>query len=81
MAKRSLPKGMSFEEAFNRLGEVVQSLESGGLTLRKATELYEDGINLAQVCNKLLNEAELRVTELKISYSEYSSDQSFLEEE
>ena len=81
MAKRSPAKGMSLEEAFNRLGEVVQSLESGGLTLRKATELYEDGINLAQVCNKLLNEAELRVTELKSSYSEYSSNQSFLEEE
>ena len=81
MAKHSLPKDMSFEEAFNRLGEVVQSLESGGLTLRMTTELYEDGINLAQVCNQLLNEAELRVTELKSSYSEYSSDQSFLEEE
>jgi exodeoxyribonuclease VII small subunit len=67
------PRGMaetSFEEAFNRLAETVQALESGGLTLEEATGLYEEGMRLVQLCNRLLSTAELRVTHLKDTYSD-----------
>ena len=61
---------LSFEEAFSRLDETVQSLESGGLTLESATALYEEGMRLVQLCNRLLSTAELKMTQLKDAYSD-----------
>ena len=62
---------LSFEEAFARLGETVDALESGGLSLDAATRLYEEGMRFVQQCNQLLNEAELKVTQLKDVYADY----------
>ena len=62
---------LSFEDAYNRLGETVQALESGGLTLEAATNLYEEGMRLIQLCNRLLGTAELKVTQLRDAYSDY----------
>ena len=74
-------QGPSFEEAFNRLGETVQALESGSLTLKEATDIYEEGMRLVQLCNQLLSPAELRVTQLKNAYSTYVAQQTLEEEE
>lgn len=63
--------GVSFEEAFSRLGETVEALESGGLTLEAATGLYEEGMRLVELCNRLLNTAELKVNRLREAYGEY----------
>lgn len=60
---------LSFEDAFQRLGETVASLEAGGLTLAEATARYEEGMSLVRRCNQLLNEAELKVTQLKDNYA------------
>ena len=60
---------LSFEEAFRRLGEMVDSLETGGLPLSEATSLYEQGMALVQRCNQLLNDTELKITQLKESYN------------
>ena len=66
----SLEGSPSFEDAFSRLGETVRALESGGLTLEASTELYEEGMRLVQLCNKLLGTAEMKVTQLKDAYSD-----------
>ena len=58
------PETLSFEEAFRRLGEMVDSLESGGLPLAEATALYQRGMGLVRRCNRLLNQAELKITQL-----------------
>ncbi len=60
---------LSFEGAFRHLEQTVQALEGGDLTLERATTLYEEGMKLVQACNQLLSSAELRVTQLKDSYS------------
>ncbi len=60
----------SFEEAFSQLGEAVQRLESGGLTLEQATTFYEEGMRLASVCNQLLDSAQLKLTQLRNAYPE-----------
>ena len=67
-------QGLSFEEAFDRLGKTVESLESGGLTLESATALYEEGMRLVELCNQLLSTAELRVRRLKAAYSQHFSE-------
>ncbi|PKB73361.1 MAG: exodeoxyribonuclease VII small subunit [SAR202 cluster bacterium Io17-Chloro-G7] len=60
---------LTFEEAFGRLGEMASSLEEGGLTLADATARYEQGMSLVRRCNQLLEQAELKITNLKESYS------------
>jgi exodeoxyribonuclease VII small subunit len=60
---------LTFEEAYRRLGEMVESLENGGLPLAEATGLYEQGMALVQRCNHLLNETELKITQLKESFN------------
>jgi exodeoxyribonuclease VII small subunit len=59
---------ISFEESFRRLAEMAESLETGGLTLAEATERYEEGMTLVRRCNQLLDETELRITNLKDAY-------------
>ena len=60
----------TFEEAFGKLGEMVQTLEGGNLSLEEATRLYEDGMKMAQKCNELLNNAELRINTIQESFGE-----------
>lgn len=54
----------TFEEAYAELEKIVQELESGGLTLDRSLTLYEEGQKLAAYCQHLLENAELRVSEL-----------------
>ena len=58
-------KELSFEEAFNKLEETVQTLEQGGLPLEKAIALFEKGMRLAKICNDRLDAAELKITQLQ----------------
>ena len=53
-----------FEEALSRLDEAVQALESGRLPLDDALRIYEEGVHLAQRCQRMLDNAELRVERL-----------------
>ncbi len=53
---------LSFEEAFTRLGGMVETLESGGLPLAQAAELFEQGMTLVRRCSELLEETELRIS-------------------
>ncbi len=55
---------LSFEEAFDQLEQVVQRLEGGDLPLQEALALYERGMGLANHCQGLLDQAELRVTQV-----------------
>ncbi len=54
----------SFESAYRELQRVVEQLEDGGLGLEEAVRLFERGTELAQVCQRIVDEAQLRVTRL-----------------
>ena len=56
--------GLSFEAAYGRLEETVGRLERGELPLAEAELLYRQGMELAQRCQALLTETELRITEV-----------------
>ena len=66
--------GGSFEKAFRRLEETVAKLEEGGLPLEQALALYEEGMRLAQSCQELLDQAELRITRLQEAFAAYRED-------
>lgn len=56
---------LSFEEALNRLDEIVRHLEKGDLPLNDSLSLYEEGTGLISACSKMLDEAEQKVVKLK----------------
>jgi exodeoxyribonuclease VII small subunit len=54
----------SFESEFERLGSIVEKLETGSVSLEEMLKLYEEGVGLAGRLSTLLQEAELRVEKL-----------------
>ncbi len=54
----------SFEVAYRELQQVVAQLEDGGLDLERAILLFERGKQLVQLCERIVDRAELRVTRL-----------------
>lgn len=64
----------TFEEAFQRLEELVHTLEEGKLSLEDTSRLYEEGMDLARLCNRMLSATELRITELRDSFMEEMSE-------
>ena len=54
----------AFEEALSALRDVVAHLEAGSLKLDDAVRCYEVGSLLARRCERLLDEAELRISRL-----------------
>jgi exodeoxyribonuclease VII small subunit len=50
-----------FEKNFKRLEEIVSILERGNISLDEAIKLYEEGKELAKMCQKKLNEIEKKI--------------------
>ena len=50
-----------FEKNLERLDQIVEQLEDADLHLEKALQLFEEGMRLAEVCHKQLEEAEGKV--------------------
>ena len=50
-----------FEEALGRLEEIVKRMEAGDMTLEESLKAFEEGIKLARLCSRRLDEAERRV--------------------
>jgi exodeoxyribonuclease VII small subunit len=62
--------GLTFEQALERLDQTVKAMESGGLSLADATRLFEEGMQLARMCNEMLASAELRISRIQTAYGE-----------
>jgi exodeoxyribonuclease VII small subunit len=56
--------GLTFEEAFERLEQAVAAMDGGDLSLDEALAHFEEGMKLARYCERLLDDAELRVQQL-----------------
>ena len=63
MAGKKPLKG-SFEGSLKRLGEIVESLEAGSVSLDEAVKLYEEGILLSKECVDTLKATELKIRKL-----------------
>lgn len=69
-------KKLKFEEAMQRLQEIVGKLESGEVPLEESMKLFEEGANLSSQCYQLLDKAEQQVTQLaKIPLEEEVQDE------
>ncbi len=54
----------SFEENIEELEKIVTELEKGELNLEDSMKKFEDGITISKNCNKMLEEAEKKITVL-----------------
>ena len=57
---------LSFEKAMEELSEIVENLESGNIDLEKSIEYYTRGSLLKSHCQKKLDEAVLKLDEIKV---------------
>ena len=73
----------TFEDLYRQLEEKVTRLEQGGLSLDDSLSAYEEAVTLAQRCQRLLDQAELRITRLRPSFAaaEATEDQEAEEAE
>lgn len=69
MAKKK--SEFSFEEKLARLEEVAGLLESEETGLDDSISLFEEGIKLSKECLNALQEAELKIRELKKQISDF----------
>ncbi len=53
---------MKFEEAMQNLEKIALELEKGDLDLDTSMEKFEQGMKLSKECNKILEEAEKKIT-------------------
>ena len=52
----------SFEDNMNNLEKIVTELENGDLNLDESISKFEEGIKISKECNKILEEAEKKIT-------------------
>ncbi|MBQ8392685.1 MAG: exodeoxyribonuclease VII small subunit [Clostridia bacterium] len=57
-------KVISFENAMERLEEIVNLLEGGESSLDQSLSLFEEGVKLVKICNEKLEKAEGAVKQL-----------------
>jgi exodeoxyribonuclease VII small subunit len=58
-------KDLPFEEALKKLETIVESMESEELPLESLLAKYEQGTQLAKLCQEKLEDAELKVQQLE----------------
>lgn len=72
---------VNFEKSITELENIVKTLESGNLSLDEMIKLFERGMKLSASCNKLLDEAEIKINILMKNNGEITKQQFELSEE
>ena len=71
-------KEITFEQALERLENIVASLENGDAPLDESLTLFEEGVKLVKLCNNKLENAEEAVKQLVNVNGEFV-EKNFLE--
>lgn len=57
-------KNATFNENMQRLEQIVRMMERGDVPLEESLKLFQEGTQLVESCEKLLDDAELLVKKL-----------------
>lgn len=52
---------VSFEQALERLEQIVSQIEEGKVPLEESIEKYAEGVKLVEQCRTILNKAEEKI--------------------
>lgn len=66
-------EGKSFEELLEMLEQTVNELDGDSLTLEQALATYERSVAISAACEKILDEAELRIRQIDARKPQASS--------
>lgn len=77
MAENS-KKEISFEEALERLNEIVKALEHSDARLDDSLKLFEEGVALVKQCNDQIDQAEAKIKQLVRSSDGTLEEQDFV---
>ena len=53
-----IKQDLTYEDAIKELERIVEELEKGGVALEKSLDLYKRGVELTNLCNHKLTEAQ-----------------------
>lgn len=59
-----MKKKMKYEEAVNRLEELIVTLEKGELPLEDTVAVFDEATKLYGYCSALLDSAKIKISEL-----------------
>ena len=71
---------VNFEDNMEKLEKIVSELEKGDLNLDDSIAKFEDGIRISKECNKILEEAEKKITILLEKDGEVKEENFIVEE-
>ncbi|HEY2421917.1 MAG TPA: exodeoxyribonuclease VII small subunit [Neobacillus sp.] len=57
-------KKLSFEDAMNKLEQIVDRLEEGDVPLEEAILIYKEGMELSKQCHQKLKNVEEQLTQI-----------------
>ena len=70
-------KELKFEQALDKLENIVEEMEEGSVPLDKSMKLFEEGVKLAKFCSIKLREVEKKVEILKKDVNVATSKEPF----
>ena len=53
---------LTFEKAMEQLEKIVETMESGALSLEQSLKQFEEGMKLSQYCAQKLDETEKKIS-------------------
>lgn len=56
---------MTFEQAIERMEQIISRLSGGNLGIDESVALYEEGVKLAAFCDEKIKEAQRKITLLQ----------------
>ena len=60
-------ENLTYEQAVKKLEELVLRLEKGEMSLDETVACYDEATKLSGYCEAMLNNAKLRIEELKLN--------------
>ncbi len=70
----------NFEQSIKLLEEIVSKLEGSEISLEESIALFEEGVKLTKSCQKMLDEAEKKVSVLMIDENGKTAEFGSMEE-
>ena len=54
-------ESLTLEDAFGRLDQMVEALESREISLEDSFRIYQEGMNLLKLCNEKIDQVEKKI--------------------
>lgn len=72
-----MAKGLTLEQSFERLDEILDSMENGNTSLNDNFKLYKEGMKLIQNCNQKLDKVEKQIILINDQGEQVETDEEF----